>query len=312
MACGPGNLQGLTAPFSSAGLGTPFYVKDPLFQSCGRTNISCKVVKGQLVEVGKWPWQVSILFLGVYICGGSLIHEQWVLTAAHCLQRSLDPKEYSVMVGVQQLLENGTRLPLSRIVIHEDFNNLITEDIALLRLRDPVSWSPLVQPVCLPSTKLTPPVGTLCWTIVWGLKHNQVAPNTSYSLQEVAVKIVKSRICRQQYQYLFLKDQKKFIGKDMLCASWKWGVESCQVNSGSSLVCQVNHTWVQMGVVSWMFSCNQHSFPTLYTSTAYFTHWIKRRVAEVRFVSRAPPAFPSPVFLTGYTLLVSLGSLWLL
>lgn len=85
-----------------------------------------------------------------------------------------------------------------------------------------------------------------------------------------------------------------------------------QSNSGSSLVCQVNHTWVQMGVVSWMFSCNQHSFPTLYTSTAYFTHWIKRRVAEVRFVSRAPPAFPSPVFLTGYTLLVSLGSLWLL
>lgn len=63
------------------------------------------------------------------------------------------------------------------------------------------------------------------------LSFSLVAPNTSYSLQEVAVKIVKSRICRQQYQYLFLKDQKKFIGKDMLCASWKWGVESCQVRS---------------------------------------------------------------------------------
>lgn len=77
------------------------------------------------------------------------------------------------MVGVRQLPENGTRLPLSRIVIHEDFNNLITEDIALLKLRDPVSWSPLVQPVCLPSTKLTPSVGTMCWTIVWGLKHSR-------------------------------------------------------------------------------------------------------------------------------------------
>lgn len=63
------------------------------------------------------------------------------------------------------------------------------------------------------------------------LSFSLVAPNTSYSLQEVAVKIIKSRICRQQYQYLFLKDQKKFIGKDMLCASWKWGVESCQVRS---------------------------------------------------------------------------------
>lgn len=99
---------------------------------------------------------------------------------------------------------------------------------------------------------------------------------------------------------------------NLLLPPLRLALSPAQSNSGSSLVCQVNHTWVQMGVVSWMFSCNQHSFPTLYTSTAYFTHWIKRRVAEVRFVSRAPPAFPSPVFLTGYTLLVSLGSLWLL
>ncbi|XP_011373741.1 putative serine protease 46 [Pteropus vampyrus] len=237
MACGPGNLQGLTAPFSSAGLGTPFYVKGPWLTGCGQTNISCKVVKGQLVEVGKWPWQVSILFLGVYVCGGSLIHQQWVLTAAHCLQRSIDPKEYSVMVGVQHLPEN---------------------------------------------------------------------------LQEVAVKIIKNRICRQRYQFLFLKDQRKFIGNDVLCATSEWGIDSCQGNSGSSMVCQVNNTWVQMGVVSWIFSCNQHSFPGIYTSTAHFTHWIKKRVADMRFVSRAHPAFRSPVFLTGYTLLVSLGSLWLL
>lgn len=62
---------------------------EPWFQACGHTNIACKMVKGKLVEVGKWPWQVSILFLGAYICSGSLIHQQWVLTAAHCLQRSV-------------------------------------------------------------------------------------------------------------------------------------------------------------------------------------------------------------------------------
>lgn len=78
------------------------------------------------------------------------------------------------------------------------------------------------------------------------------------------------------------------------------------------MVCKMNNTWVQMGVVSWMFSCNQRSFPSLYTNTAYFTKWIKRRVADMRFVNRAHPALPSPVFLTGYMLLVSLDSLWLL
>lgn len=67
-----------------------------------------------------------------------------------------------------------------------------------------------------------------------------------------------------------------------------------------------------MGVMSWSFSCNQHRFPGLYTSTSHFTKWIKKQISDVRFVSRAGPAFLSPVFLTSCILLLSLGSLWLL
>lgn len=73
---------GLTRPLLS-------FSSEPWFWGCGQTNLSCKVVNGKVVDVGKWPWQVSILFLGVYICSGSLVHHQWVLTAAHCFQRSV-------------------------------------------------------------------------------------------------------------------------------------------------------------------------------------------------------------------------------
>ncbi|XP_066206571.1 serine protease 46-like [Saccopteryx leptura] len=312
MGCVSGDLQGLTPSFSSARLGNPLYVEDPWFWGCGQTNMSCKVVKGQLVEVGKWPWQVSILFLGIYICSGSLIHHQWILTAAHCLQRSVDPKEYSVMVGVQRLPENGTQLPLSHIVIHESFSNLISNDIALLKLRDPVSWSPLVQPVCLPTSRLAPSIGTSCWAIVWGYPDGQVVPKSPYSLEEMSVKIVNKEVCNQQYQFLFLKGQKLSIGKDALCAISQWGVESCKGNSGSSMVCRVNKTWIQMGVASWSFSCNQRRFPNIYTSTSFFSQWIRTQISDMEFISRAHPAFLSPFFLTGYILLVSLGSLWLL
>ncbi|KAM8926902.1 putative serine protease 46 [Lycaon pictus] len=315
MACGPGDLQSLSSPFPSARLGSPLYLEESWFQTCGHTNIACKMVKGKLVEVGKWPWQVSILLLGVYICSGSIIHHQWILTAAHCLQRSKDPKMYSVRVGVQRLPENSTQLLLTRIVIHEDFHNLISQDIALLKLRAPISWSPLIQPVCLPSSRFEPSIGTLCWVIGWGYKNPQVSsvtPKSPYSLQEVAVKIINSEICRQQYQFLFLKDQKQFIGNDMLCVSSEWGMDSCQDNSGSSLVCQVNNSWIQIGVVSWSLSCNRHRLPSIYTSTSQFTHWIKRQISDMRFISRGDPAFLSPVARTGYILLVSLGSLWLL
>lgn len=78
------------------------------------------------------------------------------------------------------------------------------------------------------------------------------------------------------------------------------------------MVCQVNKTWIQMGVVSWSMSCKQHHFPGIYTSTSHFTHWIRKQIADVKFISRAHLTFLNPVLLTGYILLVSLGSLWLL
>lgn len=85
-----------------------------------------------------------------------------------------------------------------------------------------------------------------------------------------------------------------------------------QDTSGSSLVCRMNKTWVQMGVVSWNFGCGRRQFPSIYTSTSHFTQWIKRQIGELKFASMAVPSFLSPLILTGYILLVSLGSLWLL
>ncbi|KAF6100715.1 testis serine protease 5 [Phyllostomus discolor] len=312
MACGSGDLQGLSLPLSPGRLGNPLFVGEPWFWGCGQTNVSCRVVNGKVVDVGKWPWQVSILFLGVYVCSGSLIHQQWILTAGHCLQRSLEPSQYSVMVGVQHLPENGTRLPLSQIVIHENFRNFMSNDIALLKLKDPIVWSPMIQPVCLPSTKLTLSKGTLCWMIVWGRSSALVNQTAPYTLQEVAVRIISNRICNDRYHFLFLKDQRMFVGKDMLCASSELGVDSCQSNSGSSMVCQLNKTWIQVGVESWSFSCKRHLFPDVYTSTAHFTQWIQGQISNVRLISSACSALPGPVFRTGYLLLVSLGSLWLL
>uniref|UniRef100_A0A8D2DR77 Peptidase S1 domain-containing protein n=1 Tax=Sciurus vulgaris TaxID=55149 RepID=A0A8D2DR77_SCIVU len=268
------------------------------FQTCGQTNISCRVEKGKLVEVGKWPWQVSILFLGVYICSGSLIHQQWILTAAHCLQRSEDPTQYSVKVGVQHRPDNTTRLLISRIVIHENYSNLLSQDIALLKLKDAIFWSPLVQPICLPTVHSKLILGSLCWTIGWGL-----TPKSPYSLQEVAVRIIHNNICNQQYRFILSKDQKQFVGDDMLCAGSELGSDTCQENSGGSLACQVNNTWIQMGVVSWSYRCGgRQRYPGIDT----------KQIADMRVSNRGGTTPLSWPFLTGCILLVSLGSLWLL
>nr|XP_020042054.1 putative serine protease 46 isoform X2 [Castor canadensis] len=311
MACRPGDVQDLlNSPLPSARVDP--YVEGSWLQACGQTNITCKVVKGKVEEVGKWPWQVSIFFLGMYTCSGSLIHRQWILTAAHCLQRSKDPTHYSVVLGAQRIPDNSTQLLLTNLVIHDHFNNRMSNDIALLKLRDPIFWSPLIQPICLPTNNFKPIIGSICWVIGWGHKGRKGECRDPYNVQDLSVRIINNDICNHRYQFLLSMNQKQFIGNDMLCVNPELGSDTCKDTSGSSLACKVNNTWIQMGVVSWSFGCGQRRFPSIYTSTSSFTHWIKKQVTDLRFTSRAGPSFLSPVILTGYILLVSLGSLWLL
>ncbi|KAM4821610.1 serine protease 46-like [Thomomys bottae] len=316
MACEPGTLQDFDAsPLSSVRLMNDPYIEGPWFRSCGQSNVSCKVVRGKVVEVGRWPWQVSLLFLGAYICSGSLIHYQWIITAAHCFQRSKDPNQYSVTLGSQELPDNSSaRHLLTRIIIHENFNNHLSEDIALLKLREPVAWSPLIQPICLPTHNFKLTIGTLCWTTGWGKKSGNATSKEPepYYLQELAMRVVSNEICNHRYHFLLSKNQKKFIGNDMLCLKPEWGLNTCQDKSGSSLFCQMNKAWIQMGVVSWSFGCGKRQFPSIYTSISFFTPWIKKHVSNMRFTSRAAPSFLNPMSLESYILLVSLGSLWFL
>ena len=63
---------------------TPFVI---LPSACGQRHVQGKILGGVDALEGKWPWQASVHFVGFHICGGSIIDEYWILSAAHCFDR---------------------------------------------------------------------------------------------------------------------------------------------------------------------------------------------------------------------------------
>nr|XP_051708491.1 polyserase-2 isoform X4 [Oryctolagus cuniculus] len=247
-------------------------------RACGKRTM--RVVGGAPATKEKWPWQVSLQIHDEHQCGGSLIASRWVLTAAHCI---FDLEEYTVRLGGRMMhgdSEQAVVIPVADIVYPSDFDETtFSHDIALAVLAFSVNFSSYIQPVCLPEKSLKVKTGTLCWVTGWGQLSERVSTSLPIILQEAELSIIRFKECKAIFQKTLIKFS-RLVKTGSLCGYNSQGKDACQGDSGGPLVCELNGSWIQVGIVSWGVGCGRQGLPGVYTEVSVYMDWIYKNMNQ--------------------------------
>uniref|UniRef100_A0A6I8T0E9 Peptidase S1 domain-containing protein n=1 Tax=Xenopus tropicalis TaxID=8364 RepID=A0A6I8T0E9_XENTR len=246
-----------------------------------------RVIEGNTPEPGSWPWMASIqlLYKDGYgsACGGVLLSNRWVVTAAHCLS---DLKRYRhlarIVLGARDLTQLGPETQIRTIkqwIQHEDFDHKTHKnDIALIRLNYPVKFSDYIQPACLPPKSSNVYKMDDCHIAGWGLlNEKRKSWLVTTMLQEATVELIDRKRCNSKFTFPGL-----FQGL-LYARTLPYLFYFCfQGDSGGPLMCKRKKAGIYyvVGIVSWGGLCGQPHSNGVYTSVQDFEQWIFNKTSS--------------------------------
>ncbi len=237
------------------------------------------IIGGADVDAGLYSFMVSVGEADgedfYPFCGGALISDRFVLTAAHCSEDT-DPGDVAVMLGSQLSNEGGTIMQVSAITIHPEWTSSTVRgyDMALWELNKRVDLAALglsTVDMMRPQEELLASAGMLSTTIGWG-----VTDNPSELLQEVHVPIASNDRCAEAYP-----DVRTF--ETQICAgAVGGGLDSCQGDSGGPLLVRdpEGQRWLHAGITSWGDGCGLPGKPGIYGRTSAMSEWARAQIIE--------------------------------
>ncbi|XP_069888534.1 prothrombin [Dipodomys merriami] len=256
--------------------------------------IEGRIVGGSEAEIGIAPWQVMLFRKSPQelLCGASLISDRWILTAAHCLlyppwDKNFTENDVLVRIGKHSRTRYERNIEkismLEKIHIHPRYNwrENLDRDIALLKLKKPITFTDHIHPVCLPDKETVTRLfqaghkgrvtgwGNLRET--WTTSVNEVQPSV---LQVVNLPIVERPVCKASTRIR--------ITDNMFCAGYKPDEgkrgDACEGDSGGPFIMKnpYNQRWYQIGIVSWGEGCDRDGKYGFYTHVFRLKRWIQK------------------------------------
>ncbi|XP_051541859.1 coagulation factor IXb [Myxocyprinus asiaticus] len=249
-----------------------FFPTLPTIQNA--TKSGQRIIGGNEATPGEIPWQVVFMHKlnKIAFCGGSLLNEEWVITAAHCVEGKMGI--FFIRAAEHDITkkeEKESDYDIAEYHIHPCYNSqksLYNHDIALLKLKGLVQFSDYALPICLGSKDFTENLlRSTPNSLVSGWGRLQYGGIESNTLQKVEVPYVDRTECKGS--------STSSITRFMFCAGYSTvRKDSCQGDSGGPHVTRYQNTWFLTGIVSWGEECAKDGKYGIYTRVSRYMNWI--------------------------------------
>ncbi|EDW81362.1 uncharacterized protein Dwil_GK12018 [Drosophila willistoni] len=264
----------------------------PVPPKCGPDSFSDKIYNGNDTAIDEFSWMVLLEYVNSrgqkqLNCGGSLINNRYVLTAAHCVVGQIEisvGRLTTVRVGEYDTSKDIdcvrgvcnpaiTEVGVEQAIPHPQYDDKSKNrhhDIALLRLSEPVVLNEYVQPVCLPlaSTRQAISTGDPLVVSGWG---RTLQARTSAIKQRLTLAVADHQNCADMFA-----SRRVNLIESQLCLGGQFSYDSCDGDSGGPLMRQAyQKAWYQEGVVSFGNRCGLQGWPGVYTRVADYMDWIQ-------------------------------------